>query len=161
MDYLTVTEKMNQFVKFIPSEKSMGTSFRIQTNMLITAVHYTLNNYLTEQSYIKYQYSSINQIYRVVVYKNGLVDERFNIQVCCLEPPVNAELFTPNGVTQDIKGQQLPINQLKGNPPTLYVVFNTEIPGSAVISKQYTIYKDLKMVFLSDDGYNQSSVSKM
>ena len=25
---------------------------------------------------------------------------------------------TPSGVPQDVKGQQLPINQLKGNPPT-------------------------------------------
>ena len=31
--------------------------------------------------------------------------------------PLNIYNGTPLGVTQDVKGQPLPINQLKGNPP--------------------------------------------
>ena len=31
--------------------------------------------------------------------------------------PLNIYNGTPFGVPQDVQGQQLPINQLKGNPP--------------------------------------------
>lgn len=142
MEYLTESEKVDQVVKFIYSEHVLGSSFRIQTNMFITDVHNTLNNYLMEQSYIKYKYSTADQMYNVVVYKNGLVDERFNIQVCCIKPTVNTDLFMYTN-------------------PTLYIVFTAEIPGSSVISKQYVIYKDLKMVFIGDSEYKQTSFSKM
>ena len=32
--------------------------------------------------------------------------------------PLNIYNGTPSGVPQDVKGQPLPINQLKGSPPT-------------------------------------------
>jgi hypothetical protein len=134
------TEQMNQVIKFIPSENTIGSSFRIHTNAFINDVHATITMYLMKQKHIKYQYSTVEQLYRVVGYKDGLVDERFHIQICCVATaPTDLFIYTN---------------------PTLFIVFNTEILGSSAISKQYEIYKDLKMIFVSEYG-KQPIFSKM
>ena len=135
---LTESEQMYQDIKFIPSEKVLGTSFRFQTNAFITDVHNALNTYLMKHPHIKYQYSSIDHMYRVVGYKDGLVDERFNIQVCCVAPSTTTDLFIYTN-------------------PLLYIVFTSEILSSSIISNQYQIFKDLKTMFMK----REQTLSKM
>lgn len=99
--------------------------------MLIYSV-FKIRVALNTKSTINYKYITYDQVYRVVLYNNGLVNERFQIQVCCVEPPNTSELG---------------LNIL----PTLYVVFYTEIPGSSIISEEYNIYQELKREFINKE----------
>lgn len=139
MEYLIESQQTHQVIKFIPSERVLGTSFRIQTNAFIDDVHNALNIYLTKHPHVKYQYSAVDQMYRVVGYKDGLVDERFNIQVCCIAPSTTTDLFIYTN-------------------PLLYIVFTSEILSSSIFSNQYQIFKDLKTVFNVEYKTNFSKI---
>ena len=115
---------MEDLVTFIPSEQTLGSLFRIKTNALITDIHKSLNTYLSELPNVKYVYSELDKMYRVVVYRNGLVDERFHIQVCCVQPKPNIDMFMYTH-------------------PTLYIVFTSEIHSK--YDEYYNVYKGLEI----------------